>query len=266
MDDLDQPISREILQKRLEERRADQKERAARPLKPLADRLISASELNKCSREIGYNMLPDEYEPVAPAPADKLALWEEMAALGDIHHSRWQTLLDASGLVYQHPERGSAIEQYASDHATPERRAEIRERRITIRFDLIFDVEKQITQGEIKTVQGKDFNPELPWFFEKLKTSQAQISLWGLDLQQTTYIVVNRDGGGSFSSYMVFTLDRDDYQISMLLHKAENIRHTVLAGGLPDPEPGPKKHNCNLCKFKVYCPVFDPRTAHRYYY
>jgi hypothetical protein len=104
----------------------------------------------------------------------------------------------------------------------------------------------------------------LPWFFEKLKTSQAQISLWGLDLQQTTYIVINRDGGGSFSQYMIFTLDRDDYHIAALLEKAENIRRTVLAGGLPDPEPGTKRRNCGLCKFKLGCPAWDPRSQHRY--
>jgi hypothetical protein len=264
LEELDQPISRDELDKQLAYRQADSLKRSQRPLRAISDRLISASELNKCSREIAYHMLPEEYEEVAPATPDKLALWEEMAALGDIHHARWQTLLMASNLVYFHPETGPAIEQYASDHATDEKKAAIREAHITVRFDLIFDVEGSITQGEIKTVQGKDFDTSLPWFFDKLKTPQAQISLWGLDLQQTTFIVINRDGGGSFSQYRIFTLDRDDNQIKALLAKANMIRTTVLAGGLPDPEPGLKRKACGLCRFKIHCPAWNPRTAHRY--
>jgi hypothetical protein len=234
--------------------------------------LIGLSELDDCSRKIGYGFVTKYFPPIEQGDT---SFRDEAGVIGTLGHEAWEKALLAS----LGRERVKT-EEWLSKLADKEKSNLFwNVYKLSGKLDFLVDGEL----CELKLIKHDDLKFAPYWFTESKRTgkliipfffkpAQLQIGMWALGLDYARIVVVSREGDW-FRDVVELIYKRDDSLIHYLLQKANYIhfQNSLLQGYidpgldawpvqldsidemLPGRETGLDFKNCKFCGFKAYC-------------
>ncbi len=229
-------------------------------------RNFSASGYVDCARMQSYGLLG-----YAKTNEETVPEYKRVAAYGDAIHGVLQDRLLAAGMVVMMPnfdyaqesrekarEAGTlspALEMPLNEWTlSPAKYEEIRRYRIGGRIDGLLVGKKGPLLLEIKTIDGKYFEPNYrQYYLDKLYhfEAQAQMYLHFLELEQALILVTNR-GNAKLDEYLV---TYNPLFLGPELERLEKAVWQVAMAQLPEPEPN--RGPCRFCAWRDLCPATE---------